>query len=1234
MAGTKYTIPLGIDSENLINPLNDTVETLEKVERSAKDAGKELQDGFNKSNKAADKLVDQLKPIQKGLESVKMLGKQAGKELVDAFNERNIDPSKLEKAVAGFQNKLSSLTAKVDVQVDSSKLAIFEKQLNGAKNEVEQLEIAVKIAKEVMATLDPNSEEFMQMGEAITFTETALREFANTVDSTTTKQKTLKGELRAMKSELSAMEMAGESGSARFRELSIRAGELEDQIGDTNAQIKILASDTATFDGLISGALGLTGAFTAVQGAAALFGDENEELNKAMQKVMGAMAILQGLQQVAETLNKDSAFSVIFLRSARTGEAVATAQQTAATAAHVTAVAAETAATEVLAAAELQLTAATAAATAASAAHAVANTEETAAILAAATAAEAEAIAIRQNAAAELTAATGATANAAAQVAQTGAMGGATVAAGILSVALSAIGIGLILIAIAALVEYWDDLTEAMKELLPAGTSVGKMFDQIKSYAFGVGESIVKFLIAPIKAAYLAMTGDFKGALSEMGKGLDVVSNFKTGKLRQDARNEDKYRDEKEKKDIEALKRDLERRKNRGEDTYKREQDLYKREIAIKKKGHDDTAEIEKEMEDSQDKRYADNQKKAEAARKKAEADTKKAAEKAAADAKKAAEEAKKQAELVLKYTNEINTLRISSIVDSYEQEREAISTEAKNKIRDLQKDDAITAAAREKQTELISAINEDANNHLEELEKKHNEELVALRLEGAKMLQDLAKDSKDKALDLLVLETQEKLDQINKDYEKEDELRERLTKAVVDNEARLRKEIAIKYGQEEIDTNEQKAVALLEIARDHQTESITQEEQYNLALLEIKKQAAQKALQLLLDNGKTDNDVEVLNARLKVKAIQDAINDEAKKGKKFDMMEFLGIGKGWSKEETQAITEAAGALLDNISQITDGLVENYQRQIDKKQESIDQYNSEIDDLEDQLDKEQELKENGLANNVEAIQKEIEAKKAQRDEEIRQQKEMQKKQAEIQKAQMAVDTAVQLVNMITSATNIFNSLSGIPFVGVPLAIALIGTMFGAFAMTKAKAFSAINGGQKFEKGGWIDGASHAQGGTKYFNSGGTQVRELEKDEFVTNKKSAKKYAPLLEAINSGDFDSLTFADLGTMGLLAAMGITLNNGEDGDNNDSINNVLEAMGISFDNADVVGAVKENRELEKVTASVNVITGSKNHDFNKIEGDIAYLAQSKRDEAETWEDSTYYYRRTGSRVTKTKK
>lgn len=82
------------------------------------------------------------------------------------------------------------------------------------------------------------------------------------------------------------------------------------------------------------------------------------------------------------------------------------------------------------------------------------------------------------------------------------------------------------------------------------------------------------------------------------------------------------------------------------------------------------------------------------------------------------------------------------------------------------------------------------------------------------------------------------------------------------------------------------------------------------------------------------------------------------------------------------------------------------------------------------------------------------------------------------------------------------------------------------------------------------------------------------------------------------------------------------------------LLGAMGITFNEDDVEGAVEDSRELEAVAAQINVITGSKNHDFSKMEGDIAYLAKRKREEAETWEDEKYYYRKVGSKITKIKK
>ena len=86
------------------------------------------------------------------------------------------------------------------------------------------------------------------------------------------------------------------------------AGQIKDSVGDVSAQINYFSSDTRRIDAVISGAQGIAGAFAIAEGAAALFGGENEELKKTLQKVQGAIALLNGIQAVQNVLQKESAF--------------------------------------------------------------------------------------------------------------------------------------------------------------------------------------------------------------------------------------------------------------------------------------------------------------------------------------------------------------------------------------------------------------------------------------------------------------------------------------------------------------------------------------------------------------------------------------------------------------------------------------------------------------------------------------------------------------------------------------------------------------------------------------------------------------------------------------------------------------------------------------------------------------------------------------------------------------
>ena len=137
-------------------------------------------------------------------------------------------------------------------------------------------------------------------------------------DQATGQFKNLKQELRSIENELNKMAEAGQSGTEAFRKLQQRAGEVKDQVGDTKAAIKALSSDTFRLDAFAQGAQAIAGGFAAAQGALALFGTENKQVEEAIKKTQGAMALLQGVTAITNVLQKESALRLAIATTAQT----------------------------------------------------------------------------------------------------------------------------------------------------------------------------------------------------------------------------------------------------------------------------------------------------------------------------------------------------------------------------------------------------------------------------------------------------------------------------------------------------------------------------------------------------------------------------------------------------------------------------------------------------------------------------------------------------------------------------------------------------------------------------------------------------------------------------------------------------------------------------------------------------------------------------------------------------
>lgn len=293
--------------------------------------------------------TDELKPVENALDNIVA---QSG-EVGQAWAKASATIANQNKSSAESTNKLAkSIEAMAVAAKSMDKVAIggaykdYLKQIQAqlgltSKELIAYINNAKKAAQAAIfnASTDQEIKEITLSIEAMN---DQLKELGASETDTGNKTQSLRARLREAKEELVSMAEAGLQGTPAFIELQKKAGELDDQMRDLNATVQGLGSDTKNIDGIISLASGVAGGFAIAQGAAALFGSENEEVQKALLKVNAAMSILQGLQSVQNVLQKESAASLLFNTSARTAQTTAVVAETAAEGANVVATEAAT----------------------------------------------------------------------------------------------------------------------------------------------------------------------------------------------------------------------------------------------------------------------------------------------------------------------------------------------------------------------------------------------------------------------------------------------------------------------------------------------------------------------------------------------------------------------------------------------------------------------------------------------------------------------------------------------------------------------------------------------------------------------------------------------------------------------------------------------------------------------------------------------------------------------------
>ena len=344
---------------------------------------------------AQNQLIEQANSVKQELDAEKQ-------GLVDLMNELN----NLQRTTSGAASSLDQIRvtlgqigaaceeheqaiAKLSAEYDRVSHAASDAFMSGRDDDYRALQDRADAIKGEVTVRKHLLNELRNQSNALEDEAQKIEKAAQEAENAAQSHVSFRTRLREVREELMQLELAGDTSSEKYKQLQAQMGELSEAMDAVTTQQNMLKRGERMWDGLLSGLSGVSGAFSAAQGAVALFSGENENLQKIMLKVQSLMAITIGLKEVQLALDKDEAFQLVTINGLKEwwnkllaigrGEQVAA---TAATVADTAATIADTAATTANTAAQQANTAAQTGNTAAQGANAVATGAQTAAAVA------------------------------------------------------------------------------------------------------------------------------------------------------------------------------------------------------------------------------------------------------------------------------------------------------------------------------------------------------------------------------------------------------------------------------------------------------------------------------------------------------------------------------------------------------------------------------------------------------------------------------------------------------------------------------------------------------------------------------------------------------------------------------------------------------------------------------------------------------------------------------------
>lgn len=288
--------------------INESAKTAEKMrEQFAKVGGGLNAEGLERYAAAAEKL----QKTQRQAKQVISDFEKAHNKLTQSQGDYNRDLEQLDSLLQAEAKSTAAMAAqnKALEQIRKNLNTTDAKYAETVQKIIDKQNANIKVMKEFQNVEQRRTSGIGKYREAI---EAALGATGNYRTQLMNIRNTMAEVEQAI---MAAKEAHGEESEevrslqAEYEKLQQRAGKLQDAQNDMQARIKYLADDYGKFKAVLQGMQAALGIVSVFQSATAILGIHSNAVEKTTKNMAALIAMMQGLKQVQELLNKDNYFA-------------------------------------------------------------------------------------------------------------------------------------------------------------------------------------------------------------------------------------------------------------------------------------------------------------------------------------------------------------------------------------------------------------------------------------------------------------------------------------------------------------------------------------------------------------------------------------------------------------------------------------------------------------------------------------------------------------------------------------------------------------------------------------------------------------------------------------------------------------------------------------------------------------------------------------------------------------